>query len=99
MNNFQFFLQGAASIKFELLYYLTNFVSSISVKELTDRKAAFSEIKNFSVEIPELNSDDQTVSDNSILPYSKQTFGGFKLLQEYFSFQEKFSLCPDIRSE
>lgn len=90
MNNFQFFLQGAASIKFELLYYLTNFVSSISVKELTDRNAAFSEIKNFSVEIPELNSDDQTVSDNSILPYSKQTFGGFKLLQEYFSFQEKF---------
>jgi len=29
-------------------------------------------------------------TDNSILPYSKQTFGGFKLLQEYFSFQEKF---------
>jgi|WetSurMetagenome_2_1015567.scaffolds.fasta_scaffold18037_3 type VI secretion system protein ImpG len=90
MNNFQFFLQGAASIKFELLYYLTNFISAISVKELTDRNATFSEIKNFRVEIPELGSDDQTVSDNSILPYSKQTFGGFKLLQEYFSFQEKF---------
>ena len=90
MNNFQFFLQGAASIKFELLYYLTNFVSSISVKELTDRNAAFSEIKNIRVEIPELKADDQNVSDNSILPYSKQTFGGFKLLQEYFSFQEKF---------
>ena len=90
MNNFQFFLQGAASIKFELLYYLTNFVSSISVKELTDRNAVFSEIKNIRVEIPELYADDQNVSDNSILPYSKQTFGGFKLLQEYFSFQEKF---------
>jgi len=90
MNNFQFYLQGAASIKYELLYYLTNFVSSISIKELTDRNASFSEIKNFRIEIPELYSDEQNVSDNSILPYSKQTFGGFKLLQEYFSFQEKF---------
>ncbi len=69
---------------------LTNFVSSISVKELTDRNAVSSEIENYTVEIPELSADDQNVSDNSILPYSKQTFGGFKLLQEYFSFQEKF---------
>jgi type VI secretion system protein ImpG len=90
MNNFQVYLQGAASMKYELLYYLTNFVSSVSVKELTDRNATFSEIKNFRVEIPELYADDQIVSENSILPYSKQTFGGFKLLQEYFSFQEKF---------
>jgi type VI secretion system protein ImpG len=90
MNNFQLYLQGAASIKYELLYYLTDFISSVSVKELTDKSAAFSEIKNYKIEIPELSADEQTVSDNSILPYSKQTFSGFKLLQEYFSFKEKF---------
>lgn len=90
MNNFQLYLQGAASIKFELLYFLTNFVSSVSVKELSDTKAAYTEIKDFKIEIPDLYSEDYSTRDNSILPYSKQTFSGYKLLQEYFSFPEKF---------
>jgi len=90
MNNFQLYLQGAASIKFELLYFLTNFVSSVSVKELSDTKAAYTEIKDFKIEIPDLYSEDYSARDNSILPYSKQTFSGYKLLQEYFSFPEKF---------
>lgn len=90
MNNFQFYLQGAASIKFELLNFLTNFVSSVSVKETNNKSSSFYEIPNFKVEIPELFSDDYSAHDYSILPYSKQTFGGFRLLQEYFSFQEKF---------
>lgn len=90
MNNFQLYLQGAASIKFELLYFLTNFVSSVSVKELSNTKAAYTEIKDFKIEIPDLYSEDYSARDNSILPYSKQTFSGYKLLQEYFSFPEKF---------
>ncbi|MBW7841684.1 MAG: type VI secretion system baseplate subunit TssF [Ignavibacterium sp.] len=90
MNNFQLYLQGAASIKFELLYFLTNFVSSVSVKELSNTKAAYTEIKDFKIEIPDLYSEDYSTRDNSILPYSKQTFSGYKLLQEYFSFPEKF---------
>ncbi|HMN18380.1 MAG TPA: type VI secretion system baseplate subunit TssF [Ignavibacteriaceae bacterium] len=90
MNNFQLYLQGAASIKFELLYFLTNFVSSVSVKELSDTKTAYTEIKDFKIEIPDLYSEDYSARDNSILPYSKQTFSGYKLLQEYFSFPEKF---------
>ncbi|MCZ7610526.1 MAG: type VI secretion system baseplate subunit TssF [Ignavibacterium sp.] len=90
MNNFQLYLQGAASVKFELLYFLTNFVSSVSVKELSNTKAAYTEIKDFKIEIPDLYSEDYSARDNSILPYSKQTFSGYKLLQEYFSFPEKF---------
>ncbi len=90
MNNFQIYLQGAASIKYELLYFLTNFVSSISVKELSDNKAPYTEIKDFRIEIPDLFTEDYSIRDNSILPYSKQTFSGYKLLQEYFSFPEKF---------
>ena len=90
MNNFHFYIQGAASIKYELLFFLTNFVSSVSIKELTDRNPSYTEIKNYRIEIPELYTDDYSVQDNSILPYSKQTFAGYKLLQEYFSFPEKF---------
>jgi len=90
MNNFQFYIQGAASIKYELLYFLTNFVSSVSIKELADRSSSYTEIKNYRIEIPELCTDDYSAQDNSILPYSKQTFAGYKLLQEYFSFPEKF---------
>ena len=62
MNDFQIYLQGAASVKYELLYYLTNFVSSISVKELTDKAAVFSEIKNCKVEISDLiNQEEKAV--------------------------------------
>jgi type VI secretion system protein ImpG len=90
MNNFQLYIQGAASIKYELLYYLTNFVSSVSIKENINKDSSFTEVKNYRIEIPELSSLEEDNLDYSILPYSKQTFGGFKLLQEYFSFQEKF---------
>lgn len=90
MNNFQLFLFGSSSIKYELLYYLINFVSSVSVRELKDKAAVFTKINNYKILVPGLFEDDHNVLDSSILPYSKQTFDGFNLLQEYFSFQEKF---------
>ena len=90
MNNFQMFLSGSSSIKYELLYYLINFVSSVSVRELTDKAAGFTKINNYKILVPGLFEDGHNVLDSSILPYSKQTFEGFNLLQEYFSFQEKF---------
>lgn len=89
MNNFQIYLQGSASVKFNLLLYLTRYVSSVSVKELIDNKSTFRKIDDFSIGIPELSWETDE-NDNSILPYSKQTFTGFRLLHEYFSFQEKF---------
>src|SRR5690606_18640797 len=66
-------------------------VSSVSVKELIDNKSTFQKIENYSIGIPELSWDiDEGGTDNGLLPYSKQTFPGFRLLHEYFSFQEKF---------
>jgi type VI secretion system protein ImpG len=90
MSNFQLYLHGAGSIKYELLNYLTNFVGKISVREIVNPNSVFNEINNYRIEIPELSSFEDFQSDYSILPYSKQTFGGFRILQEYFSFQEKF---------
>jgi len=89
MNDFQIYLQGSASVKFNLLLFLTKYVSSVSVRELNDGESQFQKIEEFSTGIPELSYDAED-SDNSILPYSKQTFSGFRLLHEYFSFQEKF---------
>jgi len=91
MNNFQVYLQGSASVKFNLLLFLTKYVTSVSVKELIDNKSTFQKIENYSIGIPELSWDiDEGDTDNGLLPYSKQTFPGFRLLHEYFSFQEKF---------
>ena len=90
MNAFDLYLQGAASIKYDLLYYLTNYVTSVSVKELNNRNSVFSRIRDYKIEIPDLSADNSADSDISILPYSKQTFYGFRLLHEYFSFPEKF---------
>jgi len=91
MSSFQFYLQGSASIKYNLHLYLTNYVSSISIKEISDAKTESQQIENFSIGIPELSSNMESPGDdNSILPYSKQTFSGFRLLQEYFAFPEKF---------
>ena len=88
MNDLQLFLQGAASVKYNLLYYLTNCVSSVSVRENTGKNAPFTELQNWKIEISGLN--EENYSDYAILPYSKQAFSGFSLLQEYFSFPEKF---------
>ena len=91
MSNFQIFIHGAASIKYNLHFYLSNYVSSISVRELTDNKATFVQIEDAQIAVPEfsMQSLDED-KDYSILPFSKQTFYGYRLLQEYFAYPEKF---------
>ncbi len=91
LDSLQLYLHGSASIKFNLLFYLTKYVSSLSVRELNDKESQYQKIDNFNISIPEFSNDPNKDSgDYSILPYSKQTFPGFRLLQEYFSFPEKF---------
>jgi len=91
MKNFQIYIQGSTSVKYNLLLYLTKFVSSMYVREIIDNKGQFQKINNFNIGIPELSEDHiDDENDSAILPYSKQTFPGFRLLHEYFSFQEKF---------
>ena len=91
MSSIQIYLQGSASIKYNLHLFLTNYVTSISIGEISDVKTEHQQIENFSIGIPELSLNIESPGDDhSILPYSKQTFSGFRLLQEYFAFPEKF---------
>jgi len=72
-------------------------VTSVSIRENTDSKAHYRLIENFKIGIPELSIDQfNEKEDHSILPYSRQTFSGFRLLHEYFAFTEKFFFV-DIR--
>lgn len=95
MNNFQLYLYGSASIKYNLLLYLTKYVINVSVRELVTSRSEYQKIDDIHIGIPELldNSllaDDDSIENCSILPYSKQTFQGFRLIQEYFAYPEKF---------
>lgn len=91
MERFRIYLQGSSSVKYNLHFYLTKYVHSIEVRELTDNKSPFNNIEGFKIGIPELSPDiEYSGDDYSVLPYSRQSFKGFRLLQEYFAFPEKF---------
>ena len=91
MNRFRIYLQGAASVKYNLHVHLTRYVSSVSVREAVNDKSPFHKLDNFLIGVPELSTDIEYSGDEySMLPYSRQSFTGFRLLQEYFAFPEKF---------
>lgn len=90
MGNFQIYLHGSATVKFNLLLYLTKQVTNVFVRELVNNKSEFQKVEDVKFGIPELSDGEKTEDDYSILPYSRQTFQGFRLLQEYFAFPEKF---------
>lgn len=91
MDSFRLYLYGSASVKYNLHLFLTNYLSSVFVREVVNDKSPFRIIEDFKVSVPELSTDvEYSGDDYSILPYSKQSFSGFRLLQEYFAFPEKF---------
>ena len=91
MNRFRIYLRGSSSVKYNLHLYLTKYVSSVSVKEAVNEKYQFIKLDEFKIGVPELSTDiEYNGDDYSILPYSRQSFSGFRLLQEYFAFPEKF---------
>ncbi len=92
MENFQIYLHGAASIKYNLHLYLTKYVSSISIREADNPDQKFQVLEDCKIKIPELTgiSDTDEGNEYSVLPYVKRTFSGYRLLQEYFSFPDKF---------
>lgn len=91
MERFQIFLHGSSSVKHNLHLYLNRYVTSLSVREYINEKSPYQKIESFRIGSPELtaglNNDDE---EYATLPYSNRTFSGFRLLQEYFSFPEKF---------
>ncbi len=91
MESFRLYLHGSASVKYNLHLFLTRYVSSISVRELVNDKSVFKKIPDFKIRVPELSTDVEYDSeDYSILPFSRQSSTGFRLLQEYFAYPEKF---------
>ncbi len=91
MGSFRIYLHGSASVKYNLHFYLTKHVSSVAVREAANDKNIFKKIDDFKIVVPELSTDIEYDSENySILPYSRQSFAGFRLLQEYFAYPEKF---------
>ena len=91
MDSFRLYLYGSASVKYNLHLFLTNYLSSVFVREVVNDKSPFRKIEDFKVSVPELSTDIEYRGDDySLLPYSKQSFSGFRLLQEYFAFPEKF---------
>ncbi len=92
MSGFQIYLHGAASVKYNLLLYFTKYLSSISVRQLDAVNQPFQILEDSEIVIPELSYgiENNGSSDYSILPYVKRTFSGYRLLQEYFSFPDKF---------
>jgi len=84
-------LHGPESLKYALLLYLTKFVSEISVRELGDGGSEFRRIDRFRVEIPGLTEGEQApAGEYALIPYARQIFAGYRLLQEYFAFRERF---------
>jgi len=91
LDTLQIYLHGSKSIKYNLLNYLNNFVSSVSIKENIDGKNQYFLIDNYKIGIPELSTElNYDDDEQAMLPYSQQTFSGYRLLQEYFAFPDRF---------
>ena len=77
-------------MKYTLLHYLTAFAESVSIRELTPPNAEFEPLPAFRMDIPELTRELEPGEERALIPYARQNFTGYRLLQEYFAFPERF---------
>ena len=85
------FLHGSDFLRFTLLLYLTNYVESVYVREIKDEKSEYFRIQTSAISIPSLSEELLDEGEEyALIPYARQTFSGYRLLQEYFSFPDKF---------
>ncbi|NUO81060.1 type VI secretion system baseplate subunit TssF [candidate division KSB1 bacterium] len=85
------YLHGAESIKYTLLLYLTKYVKSIAVRELVGERPSFQTLAEFRLGIAGLSPDlISSEEDLSLVPYARSAFTGYRLLQEYFAYPERF---------
>lgn len=91
LKQVRLYLHGQESIKYALLHYLDRFVKSIAVRELVGERPTFQPLANFRIGIagltPGMASEKE---DLSLLPNARSIFTGYRLLQEYFAFPERF---------
>ncbi|RQW07065.1 MAG: type VI secretion system baseplate subunit TssF [Calditrichaeota bacterium] len=91
LNTLRLYLAGAESVKYALLLYLLRDVKSIKMRELERKDTPFRPLETYSIDVPGLTDYQESPDDyQELLPYARQSFKGFRLLQEYFSYPERF---------
>jgi type VI secretion system protein ImpG len=85
LDSLRFFLNAEASVAYSLYELLSRSVCQVQVREAGDTKA------QRSIVLP--SSSIHAVGfepDEGLLPYTARSFLGYRLLQEYFAYPEKF---------
>jgi type VI secretion system protein ImpG len=91
LQKLSLYLHGSDYLKYTLLLYLTKYASKVSVREMSNEASGFQDIPRFKIQISGLSQDSvQDPSDYALIPYARQVFSGYRLLQEYFAFHERF---------
>ena len=88
LKQLRLYLHGQESLKYNLLLYLCAHAKTLAVRELSSTQAKFESIPEFRLGVPELSWE--TEEDLSVVPHARQTFSGYRLLQEYFAFPQRF---------
>jgi type VI secretion system protein ImpG len=91
LKRLSFYLDGRPSLKYTLLLYLTQYTTSVTMQESGIAKTAAQNISPFVIGVPGLTEalgygDDEM----AVIPYAQETFSGYRLMQEYFCFPERF---------
>ena len=85
MNSLRFYLNGEGNLIYSLYELLFNNCTQVVVRDLTPNS------KKSAVSLPASRLRAVGFSeDETLLPYSRRSFSAYRLLQEYFSFPEKF---------
>lgn len=91
MDNLVFCLQGPDSLRCALLLYLTKYVAEVSVRELLKDREKRIALPSFEIGIPGVSQGfDAPDTESALIPYARQVFSGYRLLQEYFAFKDRF---------
>lgn len=96
LRRLSIYLSGPEPVRKTLLLFLTRYVRSVAAREAASPDAEFQEINPFKIGVvglsPEFDQDetDQEADERALIPYVNSTFTGFRLLQEYFAFANRF---------
>ena len=91
LQRLSLYLNGQPSLKYTLLLYLTKYTKSVSVQDAGGAKTSAQNIDPFVIGIPGLTSELGYDGDElAVIPYAQHSFTGYRLLQEYFCFPERF---------
>jgi type VI secretion system protein ImpG len=85
LNSLRFYLNGETNLAHSLYELLCNNCAQIMVRDLSQKPVRTPLLLNSASLVPVGFNENE-----SILPYSRRSFHGYQLLQEYFLFPEKF---------